>query len=254
MRILNWMQKKFNGKPDNKRSFDPVSISAPSYDRKEEFSDWPQALLAIGTFGNKEISEKQETTQHDDESSEDELHEDETSQDLQDFTLEEVTKLQNELTKLLKHKPKPKPDAPEITGEDRANLPLNRFLNCPSSLEVERIANINEAKIILNKAKDALMDNGSKIRRRSISFLLKKMFVCKSGLPPMPNIRDSVPESKIDKLLRMILHKKIYPPSSTPTLLKKYLDKKQDEKRIKDEEDEGCKWVKTDSEFIVLEM
>lgn len=169
-------------------------------DRKEEFSDWPQALLAIGTFGNKEISEKQETTQHDDESSEDELHEDETSQDLQDFTLEEVTKLQNELTKLLKHKPKPKPDAPEITGEDRANLPLNRFLNCPSSLEVERIANINEAKIILNKAKDALMDNGSKIRRRSISFLLKKMFVCKSGLPPMPNIRDSVPESKIDKV------------------------------------------------------
>ncbi|KAJ0987491.1 hypothetical protein J5N97_005847 [Dioscorea zingiberensis] len=278
MRILNWMQKKLNnGKQDTRRSFDPVSMPVHN-DRKEEFSDWPQALLAIGTFGNKELNENQETAHHsseDDEFNEDDPQTVESSLDLQDFTLEEVSKLQKELTRLLSHKPKANSDAPEIR-EERANLPLNRFLNCPSSLEVDRLCN-NErgdgdhgghgdhgdhgdgdlspkSKIILNKAKDVLMDNGSKIRRRSIKFLLKKMFACKTGFPPVPNIRDSVPESKIEKLLRMILHKKIYPKSSTPPLLKKYLDKKQDEKRLKEEEEEGCKWVKTDSEFIVLEM
>jgi len=192
---------------------------------REEFSDWPDGLLAIGTFGNnKEAKEKCITTKEEPSSSE----------QIPDFTPEEIGKLQKELTKLLRQKPK--------VEKEIAHLPLDRFLNCPSSLEVDRrISNVlcsdSENKddeeevgkqereeeeedddddgddeeediektlgVILGRFKEICAKNSKKaIGKKSISFLLKKMFVCRSGFAPTPSLRDTLQlqESRMEKV------------------------------------------------------
>jgi len=181
---------------------------------REEFSDWPDGLLAIGTFGNnKEGIEKRISTTEDPSSSD----------QIPDFTPEEIGKLQKELTKLLRQKPK--------VEKEIAHLPLDRFLNCPSSLEVDRrISNAlysdsenkdddeEEEKqereeeeddiektlsVILGKFKEICAKNSKKaIGKKSISFLLKKMFVCTSGFAPTPSLRDTLQlqESRMEKV------------------------------------------------------
>ncbi|KAJ6805066.1 uncharacterized protein M6B38_182000 [Iris pallida] len=271
MRILSWVQNKLNGSQEKKK-YDTGSCSSRRTsipdDRKEEFSDWPQSLLSIGTFGNsgqKESLDRQNPPEN--------LH---SSQNLSDFSVEEVVKLQKELTKLLTHKPKSSTDGSEKGGE-RANHPLNRFLNCPSSLEVERRDCLRlcgdldggenngdlspNTRIILNKAKDILADKSNAIRKKSLTFLLKKMFVCRSGFTQPPSLRDPLPESRMEKLLKTILHKQIYTQSQSSNNMaaKKCLEKKPTEKigykdEVREKEDDGSKWVKTDSEYIVLEI
>ncbi|KAF8406828.1 hypothetical protein HHK36_005949 [Tetracentron sinense] len=163
--------------------------------RKEEFSDWPHGLLAIGTFGNNDL--KEDSERH-------ELQENLSSpEDQIDFTAEEVGKIQEELTKLYRV-------------------------------------------------------NHNAIRKRSLSFLLKKMFVCGSGFAPAPSLRDPLSESRMEKLLRAILHKKIYPQKSSPSSsMKKYLEnrhtlKTSSEDEMQEKANDGCKWVKTDSECMFL--
>ncbi|RDX68997.1 hypothetical protein CR513_51949, partial [Mucuna pruriens] len=221
---------------------------------REEFSDWPHGLLAIGTFGNNsEIEEKldEQNTQEDPSSSE----------EIADFTPEEIGNLQKELTKLLRRKPN--------VEKEISELPLDRFLNCPSSLEVDRrISNALRSEsedkeediektlsVILDKCKDICADSRKKaIGKKPLSFLLKKIFVCRSGFSPPPTLKDTLQESRMEKLLRTILHKKIYTQnSSRASLMKKSIeDKKMTRKRNQNESyertDDGCKWVKTDSE------
>nr|KYP72041.1 hypothetical protein KK1_011328 [Cajanus cajan] len=78
------------------------------------------------------------------------------------------------------------------------------------------------------------------------------MFVCRSGFAPAPSLRDTLQfqESRMEKLLRTILHKKINSQHSSRALpLKKRLKMpKEDEADERAETDDGCKWVKTDSE------
>lgn len=164
---------------------------------REEFSDWPHSLLAIGTFGNKD-----EITQEDDPLSS-------SLEEISDFTQEEIGKLQKELTKLLRRKPN--------VEKEISELPLDRFLNCPSSLEVDRrISNAlcselsddhkdedieKTLSVILDKCKDICKEKSKKsIGKKSISFLMKKMFVCRSGFDPTPSLRDSLQESKMEKV------------------------------------------------------
>ncbi|KAK7354889.1 hypothetical protein VNO80_20459 [Phaseolus coccineus] len=273
------MQNKIGGKQDNRK---PDTYTTTTYDGKqegrEEFSDWPDGLLAIGTFGNNnEAKEKRISTSTEDPSS---------SEQIPDFTPEEIGKLQKELTKLLRQKPK--------VEKEIAHLPLDRFLNCPSSLEVDRrISNVlcsdsenkddeeeekqereeeeEEEKqeteediektlsVILGKFKEICAKNSKKaIGKKSISFLLKKMFVCRSGFAPPPSLRDTfqLQESRMEKLLRTILHKKINSQhSSRAVSMKKRLEDRQKmpmeeeaEEKAEAETDDGCKWVKTDSE------
>ncbi|RZS04864.1 hypothetical protein BHM03_00035260 [Ensete ventricosum] len=138
-----------------------------------------------------------------------------SSEDLSNFTIEEVNKLQKELKKLLSLKSKTKSTGSEVGEEDRAKLPLNRFLNCPSSLEVDRIASAKlehldndnngdlspNTKIILSKVKEVLLGNRNAIKKKSTSFLLKRMFVCGvGGFAPAPGFRDPMPESRMEKV------------------------------------------------------
>ncbi|XP_059459170.1 protein DEEPER ROOTING 1 [Corylus avellana] len=264
MKLFSWMQNKLNGKPGNKRAHTPSATTNHhvKQEPREEFNDWPHGLLAIGTFGNNDLKEnpKTQNTQDDPSSSKDQIL---------DFTPEEVGKLQKELTKLLTRKPN--------VEKEIADLPLDRFLNCPSSLEVDRrISNAlcNDSddhrdedidrtiSVILGRCKDICSDHNNKkaIGKKSISFLLKKMFVCSSGFTPAPSLRDTLHESRMEKLLRVMLHKKMNPQSySRPSSMKRYIEDKEMPKRENDDEmqeksNDRCKWVKTDSEYIVLEI
>ncbi|XP_038985393.1 protein NEGATIVE GRAVITROPIC RESPONSE OF ROOTS-like isoform X1 [Phoenix dactylifera] len=245
LQILNWVQNKFVGR-QKKNKVDVGSSSARHTTmpdtHKDEFSDWPQALLAIGTFGNSELEE--DTATYDSSKS---LY---TLQDQPDLLLEEVIKFQKELAKLLAAEPKSRTDESEMEWGKEFCDGFDDEDNCDLS---------PNSKIILNRAKNLLADPRGAIKKKSISFLLKKMFVCKSGFGPARNLRDPFPESKIEKLLKTMLHKKIHPQNSNSTSKPKHLEKKQEERthaedKMHEEEKDGGKWVKTDSEYIVLEM
>ncbi|ANM60057.1 hypothetical protein AT1G72490 [Arabidopsis thaliana] len=256
---------------------------------REEFNDWPHGLLAIGTFGNKKQTPQtldQEVIQEETVSNlhvegrqaQDTDQELSSSDDLEeDFTPEEVGKLQKELTKLLTRRSKKRKSD---VNRELANLPLDRFLNCPSSLEVDRrISNalcdekeediertisviLGRCKAISTESKNKTKKNKRDLSKTSVSHLLKKMFVCTEGFSPVPRpiLRDTFQETRMEKLLRMMLHKKVNTQaSSKQTSTKKYLQDKQ-QLSLKNEEEEGRssndggKWVKTDSDFIVLEI
>ncbi|XP_076926303.1 protein DEEPER ROOTING 1-like [Bidens hawaiensis] len=265
MKFFGWMQNKFNGGQGHKNSGTATSSThhMKQDPHKEEFNDWPRGFLAIGTFGNNDhLPTETECTANNSNGTAT------SSPDLSEFTPEEIGKLQKELTKLLSKKPK---------QGDQTDLPLDRFLNCPSSLEVDRrlsttvITNPEDKeeidrtiKVILGRCKDICKENSKKaIGKKSVSFLLKKMFVCSSGLPPMPGLHDRLPESRMERLLRAILKNKINPQnSSRASSAKKLTDNRQSAKKgkakatEKDDEDanDGSKWVKTDSEceFIYI--
>ncbi|XVF74290.1 hypothetical protein PTKIN_Ptkin13bG0098400 [Pterospermum kingtungense] len=269
MKFFGWMQNKLNGKQGASKSNTVSATHHMKQEPREEFSDWPHGLLAIGTFGNNDLKQNpqsQNIIQQDPSDIQEESPC--SSEDLQEFTPEEVGKLQKELTKLLSRKPE----------KEVANLPLDRFLNCPSSLEVDRrISNAlcsdsedrdqddidRTISVILGRCKDICAENKKKaIGKKSISFLLKKMFVCSSGFSPAPSLRDTLQESRMEKLLRVMLHKKIYSQNpSRASSMKKYLEDKQTPKRRNKEDEtqerkseDRYKWVKTDSEYIVLEI
>ncbi|KAG5601913.1 hypothetical protein H5410_033283, partial [Solanum commersonii] len=242
--------------------------------RNEEFNGWPDSLLAIGTFGASSSSLKPKNqNDNDNEISEDVnyYNEESSSPDLAEFTPEEVGKLQKELTKLLSKKPA----AAAAEGRQDGNLPLDRFLNCPSSLEVDRrtssrfsstnseiYENLDEEEIdrtiraIIGRCKDHVCKTNNKKTvngMKSVTFLLKKMFVCSSGFAPTPNLRDTFPESRMEKLLRTILSKKIIPQSASRISTKRYLEdrcapKEEVEEKKRDKTCDGSKWVKTDSD------
>ncbi|KAH0919371.1 hypothetical protein HID58_027031 [Brassica napus] len=285
MKFLGWMQNKLHGKQGNTHR--PSISSASSHQPREEFSDWPQGLLAIGTFGSvaKEqtqiqvvqevIQEENPSNVHVEGQAQDRDQDLSFSGDLEDFTPEEVGKLQKELTKLLTRKTKKRKSD---VNRELANLPLDRFLNCPSSLEVDRrisnaissggYSNENEEDIertisvILGRCKAISTESSNKkkkskrdLSKTSVSYLLKKMFVCSEGFSPLPNpsLRDTFQESRMEKLLRVMLHKKINAQApSKETSTKRYVEDKQ-QLALKNEEEEGrssdgSKWVKTDSD------
>jgi hypothetical protein len=55
--------------------------------------------------------------------------------------------------------------------------------------------------VILGRCKDICENNKKKaIGKKSISFLLKKIFVCRSGFAPQPSLRDTLQESRMEKV------------------------------------------------------
>ncbi|KAL0908883.1 hypothetical protein M5K25_023395 [Dendrobium thyrsiflorum] len=209
---------------------------------RQEFKDWPQTFLAIGTFGNNDLQEDSQMAQSSYENLES-LHK------ISDLNIEEVIKLQQEISKLLSLQ------LSSSTGG--ADFSLNDSLNSSLTLEADNISSLktckgstDDSEITLNKLKDLFSDNHNGIRQRSFSFLLKKMFISRSGLSTQQSLRDSISESKLEKILRKIIHKKIHPQAVPRPPSMKYLQKNKEEEKVED----GCKWIKTDSEYIVLEI
>ncbi|KAH8505480.1 hypothetical protein H0E87_012641 [Populus deltoides] len=248
LQIVVWMQNKLYRRHDSKK---PNSISVDYHirqeSRKEEFIDWPNELLAIGTFGNKSIKE--------------EFKHNHFSQNLpQELTPEEVGKLQNELSILL-HK--------QGGSTDGAESETANFFNSQTSMEDDSTNSDGcsdesnnkdccvqaNTEVITSRRKDIWADTSAAINKKSLSFLLKKMFICGGGFSPAPSLKNQVPESRMEKILRAILHKKIYPQNPSPkSSTKKYLENKQklksaEEDGIDEKADERSKWVKTDSEY-----
>ncbi|XP_021750099.1 uncharacterized protein LOC110715794 isoform X2 [Chenopodium quinoa] len=258
MKLFGWMHGKFNGRSQsNNTSNTKVHASNKNQTprlgaQKEEFSDWPQGFLSIGTLFNK--SSKDDNVKENSPSSQNPIL---------DFTLEEVKELQKELNALMS----------------------SNDLNCLSSLDANRKEDDedededkpdyehDDTMVVSNnnKAKDVYIDNnGSKlIGKKSLTFLLKKAFICGvGGMGPTRSLKDPtlmVPKSRISKILRAMLRKKIYPQSSCPNMSKKrYLGNLQTESSNYDEEEEEdeldierenrIKWDKSDTEFIVLEI
>ncbi|KAJ6407299.1 hypothetical protein OIU84_010742 [Salix udensis] len=243
MKIVVWMQNKLFGRHGSTK---PNSISDDYHirqeSRKEEFMDWPNELLAIGTFGNNAIKE--------------ELKHNHFSQKLpQELTAEEVGKLQNELNILL-HK------------QSGAESETANFFNSQTSIEDDSTdyegcsdeSNDKDCcvqantRVATSRRKDIWADTSAAINKKSLSFLLKKMLFCSGGFTPTPSLKNQAPESRMEKLLRAILLKKIHPQNPSPTsATKMYLENKQkpksaDEDEINEKADEGSKWVNTDSE------
>ncbi|KAI0498877.1 hypothetical protein KFK09_019775 [Dendrobium nobile] len=222
--ILRWVQSKINGRQEKKLDVcHGFSHYFPKQNTcKEEFKDWVQTLLEIGTFGNNGQQNAAQTVSETPE----------TLKEIQDLSIEELIKLLN-LTPSF-----------STDGTDQS-----------SSLEIDhispsKICNGSTDDIILNKAKELLVDKHNEIRQRSFSFLLKKMFVCRRGFAPQPSIWDPIPESRMEKILKKQFQKRIHSQASSRATSMKHLKRNLGKEKWED----GSKWIKTDSKYIVLEI
>lgn len=168
---------------------------------KEEFSDWPHGLLAIGTFGTKEEPERC-NLQGSEASCQDHL---------QYITPEEVGELQKELKLILdKHLV----ESSAKNELETRNLQLESIFNSSSRLEIDRTASDKVSDDLVNKdsplqcsnsavlsrGKDSRLDSTNNvIGKKSLSFLLQKMFLSRIEFAPAPSLRDSLPESRLEK-------------------------------------------------------
>ncbi|XP_062194177.1 protein DEEPER ROOTING 1-like [Phragmites australis] len=248
MKIFGWVANKIGGKQESRRS---ANSTAPyranvSECRKDEFSDWPQSLLAIGTFGNKQIEKVAQSSSGNVQ----------TMKDSVKFTEEEVDKIRKEFEVLLESN-----NQAEVQGSyDDEQVASQKHVGEDDN-EKYREHLINK-EIIVSKAREIVGKKGSALKPRSIASLLK-LFACKGGFTStVLEPRNSFPQSRMEKLLRAILQKKIHPKNSSMLVTRRHLDWKPDEKEIngcledalRDLDEDGAKWVKTDSDFIVLEM
>ncbi|CAN6451443.1 unnamed protein product [Victoria cruziana] len=291
MRILNWVHQKLNPRDTRKKtSLHDACINSdkgskdsdcePISSKHGDLKHWQHGLLKIGTFGNLENDEQS--------MGKNKLHENLPSpyEDHMEFTLEEVGKLKQELTRYLALAEHSKraidQDAKSREGDQgvpKNDYPLNKFLNCPSTLEDDRESCLQLARepaeeeedlddhcVVESKSMD-VGSSGTRLSKRSFSFLLKKMFACQGGFGPIPSLRQPPPlESRMEKLLRVILRSKIGRTTATSSGKKLiqcqsiFGTDAEEERQYQDNEkcsqvkaDSEC-WVKTDSEFIVLEM
>ncbi|XP_047330143.1 protein NEGATIVE GRAVITROPIC RESPONSE OF ROOTS-like isoform X2 [Impatiens glandulifera] len=243
-------------------------------------------FLSIGTLGNKcPLASDALIHPEDDDDNNDTSYNldndnnndnDDDDNDLSNFTLEEVGQLQKELKKLLKRKSSSK-IYHHLSSDESVNFPT-------SILEVDHIISnkhggggggekeeAEEAldrtiKLIIDRCRDVCKESkrGKSIGKRSVSFLIKKMFMCTNGFKPSPrSFRDNAPfqeSTLMDKLIRTMLSKKIHPQSSSPSpsSIKKRLEEKpssnSESQVVETKSESGSKWVKTDSEYIVLEI
>ncbi|KAF8033995.1 hypothetical protein BT93_C0310 [Corymbia citriodora subsp. variegata] len=275
MKLFIWVQRRLSGgKKPTSNAISPDCFHTSQEPCKEEFSDWPNGLLTIGTFGNVDLNKDQARQNQQD-------HPPFPSQDQspQDLTIEEVWKLQQELNSFLHTQPQQRNPSSEVTGNSGSSG-LYRATSCPLSSEiitdVREIAELithepntkddnfqetNRAVVSRKSGKDTAVLDGAKrngIGKRSLSLLAKKMFACKSGfdheLSPVPSLKDPLPETRMEKILKAILHKKIYPQSSSQALsAKRCLEQRpmpnsSSNQEQANEETAKSKWDRTDSE------
>ncbi|GAA0159136.1 hypothetical protein LIER_15987 [Lithospermum erythrorhizon] len=243
--MFSWVQSKLRGKQETTKT---SSGSTTSFIRPstcgEEFSDWPNELLAIGTFGNINTPKQCDisTLQH---------------------SPSAVITTEND----------------DIVEESSEESNIKEWTTCLENLHDHNFSKndcrrLESMSLVEGRGQNNISletnNNNSSIQKKSISYLFKKAFACSGGFSPKPSVfidplfpRDSLlfhetkfDTSRLEKIFRVILHKKVYPQGSSPrAALKKYLDSKdKKETESDDESDDGGKWVKTDAEYIVLEI
>ncbi|KAK1377852.1 Protein DEEPER ROOTING 1 [Heracleum sosnowskyi] len=268
--IFSWMQSKLHAIRDTKK-LNPLTSNDNSQQEssKEELNDWPHGLLAIGTFGDKNVKEITKSCN---------LQANNHSQDHpKDITRKEVGNLKKDLNVILDRQV---PESNSADEPESHNILLDQIFKSSSNSNIERTSSYTESDdigdndsrlqringtVLMKRGKDNRLNNTKNaIKKESMTFLLKKML--KSDITSTPNLRDTPPEarlekSRMDEIFRAMLNKKIFPQSFNPkaTSTKKYLNNKQycrtDGKKILPEDTTaGSKWVKTDSDFIVLEI
>lgn len=172
-----------------------VCLGASIPDVRKELGNCLHTLLAIGTLGDPQRHEPYL----------------DTSEDLPCFTIEEAKELQKELAKLLTRKLNSSAHGSEIAKDDRANRFLGRSLRLEvdkaTSFRLENSEDVNhgdlspDTRIILHKLKDALSCNDSAIKKESLSFLLKKMFVCGRGFAQTRSFKGGlIAEPSVEKV------------------------------------------------------
>lgn len=171
---------------------------------KEEFSDWPDGLLAIGTFGNN-VNKDLERSHFQG------ITESSSQEHLQGLTSEELENLQELTSLILSHKqadeqsgsaaeleqvPNYLPHKQSSLGDETTSSNVNSDESNDRNRTLRSITNV-----VLSGGKDIYQDNtNTAIGKKSLSFLLKKMFVCRSGFSPAPSLRDPIPESRMEKV------------------------------------------------------
>lgn len=149
------------------------------YSCKEEFSDWPNGLLAIGTFGNNHHKQSEKLFSNQDHTV------DATAED------HEFEQADHELRLLLKN----------IDPADKQqNLSVEELLDC---LLQHGSVSENKGTHLQRNASRGRKDIGSDkkqrgIARKSLSFLIKKTFLCRGGFGPETMLRDPLPDHKLD--------------------------------------------------------
>uniref|UniRef100_A0A0D3FJN2 Uncharacterized protein n=1 Tax=Oryza barthii TaxID=65489 RepID=A0A0D3FJN2_9ORYZ len=257
MGIVSWVQGRLGGRTSaaaesrglaagNGNPSVVAAVVAAGKERKHQQvvpddlagDQWPTPathLFSIGTLGNDELPEQGEE-----------------EEDLPEFSVEEVRKLQDALARLLLRARSKKYSEAVATAAAVGLSP--------------------GTKMILTKAKDILVDgntrntttSGGDIKNKSFKFLLKKMFVCHGGFAPAPSLKDPT-ESSMEKIAAR--------PSNSPASRTYFLEgnnahgddhrlcrrrrPRRGEEEEEEEENKGeesCKWDRTDSEYIVLEI
>ncbi|CAH1425314.1 unnamed protein product [Lactuca virosa] len=229
MKIFSWMQSKLNAKQVARKPNTVVaSYHMGQATLKEEFSDWPQSLLAIGTFGISNLKA-----------------------DLERESSEEVGELiQEELISFLDVE-----ESESVEESEAHEAPCEELVN--RDICVQR----NISGMSSRGMKGIFVDNKNVIRKKSLTFLLKKFFTSRNRFNHInDSLHPTIDKSRMEKILRAVLNKKIHPQSSaSKPLPNKYLvsqDTSMDDEISETEDDyEGSStWVKTDSEYIVLEI
>lgn len=223
---------------------------------KEEFSDWPQSLLAIGTFGISTLKADPER---------------ESSEEVGELIQEElISFLDVEESESVKESEAHEAPCEELVNRD---ICVQRSISGMSSRGMKGI----------------LVDHKNVIRKKSLTFLLKKFFTSRNRFNHInDSLHPTIDKSRMEKvyiyidqqsvilfytfkctkndrsvwninliflqILRAVLNKKIHPQSSaSKPLPNKYLvsqDTSMDDEISETEDDyEGSStWVKTDSE------
>lgn len=140
---------------------------------KEEFSDWPNGLLAIGTFGNNTINPKQYSDDLEEQVEETELR--------VDASLDSST-----------------------PSSEKENLSVEQLLDCLRRGGGDAHLESQSSVVQRGGRSDIQSDKKSRgIGKSSLSFLIKKALLCGAGFaaaaPPPPIIRDPLPYSKLDR-------------------------------------------------------
>ncbi|PIN00745.1 hypothetical protein CDL12_26752 [Handroanthus impetiginosus] len=228
MKIFSWMKSKLHGK-DNTIKPEPESMSLMfpddmmHQDNKQEISGCPDALLAIGTFGNNLKHSEEEEAEDEEEEQEEEVVDTSFLGEIEEFF-------------------DCFPEDEEITHELINDAILQRTTSA--------VHTKGEKYIPSNKRKTGFY-------KKSLSFLVKKALLCGGGFVPRPIVtpifKHPFPDPKLDhstmdKILRAMRRKKKYHQRQ------KYLHMSETDNEARGETSSGNNWVKTDSEYIVLEL